>query len=79
MRLGGVLGMIFGPTVLLIALNLVKLGLFDGVRADAEAAVEDVIAILRERPFKYDQQVVDALAAFLQSAQGKEFVQTLQQ
>ena len=50
MRLGGVLGMILGPTVLLIALNLVKLGLFDGVRADAEAAVEDVIAILRERP-----------------------------
>lgn len=37
------------------------------------------LAILRERPFKYDQQVVDALAAFLQSAQGKEFVQTLQQ
>ena len=28
----------------------VALGLFDGVRADAEAAVEDVIAILRERP-----------------------------
>lgn len=50
MRLGGVLGMILGPTVLLIALNLVKLGLFDGVQADAEAAVEDVIAILRERP-----------------------------
>ena len=37
------------------------------------------LAILRERPFKYDQQVVDALAAFLQSAQGKEFVQTLRQ
>lgn len=50
MRLGGVLGMILGPTVALIALNLIKLGLFDGVRADAEAAVEDVIAILRERP-----------------------------
>ena len=50
MRLGGVLGMILGPTVLLIALNLVKLGLFDGVRADAEAAAEDIIAILRERP-----------------------------
>lgn len=50
MRLGGVLGMILGPTVLLIALNLIKLGLFDGVRTDAEAAVEDVIAILRERP-----------------------------
>lgn len=50
MRLGGVLGMILGPTVLLIVLNLVKLGLFDGVRADAEAAVEDIIAILRERP-----------------------------
>lgn len=50
MRLGGVLGMILGPTVALIALNLVKLGLFDGVRADAAAAIEDVIAILRERP-----------------------------
>ena len=37
------------------------------------------LAILRERPFKYDQQVVDALAAFLQSAQGKEFVRILQQ
>ena len=37
------------------------------------------LAILRERPFKYDQQVVDALAAFLQSAQGKEFIRTLQQ
>lgn len=44
-------------------------------RHDGPAA----LAILRERPFKYDQQVVDALAAFLQSAQGKEFVQTLQQ
>lgn len=50
MRLGGVLGMILGPTVALIALNLIKLGLFDGVRADVTAAVEDVIALLRERP-----------------------------
>ncbi|WP_300717436.1 HD domain-containing phosphohydrolase [uncultured Desulfovibrio sp.] len=37
------------------------------------------LAILRERPFKYDQQVVDALEAFLHSAQGKDFVRDLQQ
>lgn len=37
------------------------------------------LAILRERPFKYDQQVVDALAAFLGSSQGKEFVRILRQ
>ena len=50
MKLAGVLGMILGPTVALIALNLAKLGLFDGVRRDITAAADDVMALLRERP-----------------------------
>ena len=49
-RLAGVLGMILGPTIALIALNLVKLGLFDGTRLDLTAAAEDIMAVLRERP-----------------------------
>lgn len=49
-RLAGVLGMVFGPTIALIALNLVKLGLFEGVRLDLAAAAEDIMAVLRERP-----------------------------
>ena len=51
-RVAGVLGMILGPTITLIALSLVQLGLFDGARADAEAAAEDIMAVLRERPPK---------------------------
>ena len=49
-RIAGVLGMIFGPTIALIALNLIKLGIFEGVRLDLAAAAEDIMAILRERP-----------------------------
>ena len=54
-RVAGVLGMILGPTIALIALNLVKLGIFDGVRADLAACVEDIMAILRERPPKPEE------------------------
>ena len=50
MRLGGVMGMVLGPTVALIALNLVKLGLFEGLHLDLAAAAEDIMALLRERP-----------------------------
>lgn len=46
MRLGGVLGMILGPILVLICLNLAKAGLFDGVRRDLDAAVDDICAIL---------------------------------
>ena len=41
---------VLGPTVALIALNLVKLGLFEGLRLDLAAAAEDIMALLRERP-----------------------------
>lgn len=40
--------------------------------------VAEALAILREKPFKYDQEVVDALEAFLNSAQGKEFISNIQ-
>lgn len=46
MRLGGVLGMILGPILVLICLNLAKTGLFSGVRRDLDAAVDDICAIL---------------------------------
>ena len=49
-RLAGVLSMILGPTIALIALNLVRLGIFEGVRLDLAAAAEDIMAVLRERP-----------------------------
>ena len=47
MRLYGVLGMILGPILLLVVLNLAGLGLFDRVRADLRMAFEDILAILR--------------------------------
>ena len=42
--------MVLGPTVALIALNLVKLGLFEGLRLDLAAAAEDIMALLRSAP-----------------------------
>ena len=52
MKLAGVAGMILGPIVTLVALNLLGLGLLDGWKADLRAALEDILAILgrREEP-----------------------------
>lgn len=50
MRLGGVLGMIFGPILTLVVLNLTSMGLFHGVRLDLAAAAQDISAILSQRP-----------------------------
>lgn len=47
MRLGGVLGMILGPVVCMVLLNLIRSGLFDGALADVRLAVRDVTAILK--------------------------------
>lgn len=47
MKLGGVPGMILGPIVTLVALNLLGLGLLDGTKADLRLALEDALAILR--------------------------------
>ena len=50
MKLGGVLGMILGPVLTLVLLNLAGMGLFRGLRADLSAAAWDVAAILSHRP-----------------------------
>ena len=47
--------MILGPTIALVALNLIKLGLFEGVRLDLAAAAGDIMAVLRERPPKMEE------------------------
>ena len=46
MRLGGVLGMILGPLLLLVVINLWKLGTFDSVVYDLKLAVGDISALL---------------------------------
>jgi len=50
MKLAGVLGMVFGPVVTLVALNLAGMGMFRGLRLDLEAAARDIAAILSQRP-----------------------------
>ena len=50
MKVAGVLGMVLGPTVLLVILNLAGMGMFRGVRLDVEAAARDIAAILSVRP-----------------------------
>ncbi len=47
MKLGGVLGMVVGPLLLLVLLNLAKLGIFQPVLDDLALAAGDVNAILR--------------------------------
>ena len=49
MRLAGVPGMIFGPILVLILLNLAGMGMFRGLRLDVEAAGRDLAAILSRR------------------------------
>lgn len=50
MKLAGVVGMVLGPVVLLVLLNLAGMGMFRGLRLDLKAAVRDLAAILSERP-----------------------------
>lgn len=50
MQLAGVAGMILGPVVFLVVLNICQAGVFDGLVADCRLAVRDVRAILKNRP-----------------------------
>lgn len=50
MKLAGVPGMIFGPVVLLVLLNLAGMGMLRGFRLDLSAAARDAAAILSGRP-----------------------------
>lgn len=49
MKLAGVLGMILGPILLLVLLNLSGMGMFRGLRLDLVAACKDIGAILAQR------------------------------
>ena len=50
MKLAGVAGMILGPVVTLVALNLLGLGLLDGWRTDVRLAVRDLAGLLHCEP-----------------------------
>ena len=47
MKIGGVLGMVVGPLLLLVCINLAKLGIFRPVLDDLSLAAADINAILR--------------------------------
>ena len=47
MKMGGVLGMVVGPLLLLVFINLAKLGIFRPVMSDISIAAGDINAILR--------------------------------
>ena len=47
MKMGGVLGMVVGPLLLLVCINLAKLGIFRPVLDDLALAASDISAILR--------------------------------
>ena len=50
MQVAGVLGMILGPILLLVLLNLAGMGMFRGLRLDIAAAVRAIAALLSQRP-----------------------------
>jgi len=49
MKLAGVLGMVLGPVICLVVLNVGRSGAFDNVLADLREAAGDISAILRPR------------------------------
>ena len=52
MKLGGVVGMILGPVVTLVVLNLGGSGVFDGLFRDVRLAVGDIAAVMSGRDEK---------------------------
>lgn len=49
MKLAGVLGMVLGPVLCLVVLNIARAGVFDNILADLRLAAGDISAILRPR------------------------------
>ena len=49
MKLGGVPGMVLGPIVVLVLINLGKTGMFSGIGMDLRAAAEDIASLLSQR------------------------------
>jgi predicted PurR-regulated permease PerM len=54
MRLAGFWGMVLGPVVLLIVINIVKMGVFSNVARDVRLAAHDIRALLAARENKTD-------------------------
>lgn len=50
MKAAGVPGMVLGPILLLVVLNLKAMGMFRGVELDLAAAAKDIAGILSQRP-----------------------------
>lgn len=50
MKVGGIVGMIFGPVLVLTVLNIIRSGVFDGLLTDIRIATDDIYAILKFRP-----------------------------
>lgn len=50
MKLAGVLGMILGPILCMVAINICRTGIFDGLCADLKLAAKDVAALLHVPP-----------------------------
>ncbi len=50
MRLGGVLGMVLGPVVFLVVINVARLGVFHNTLADLRLAAGDLSAFFHNRP-----------------------------
>lgn len=56
MKVGGILGMVLGPLLLLVCINLAKLGIFRPVLDDLALAASDISAILRSGRRADDQK-----------------------
>ncbi|MEG0825181.1 MAG: hypothetical protein RSG86_05470, partial [Oscillospiraceae bacterium] len=73
MRLGGVFGMIVGPILLMVVINIAKGGLFDGLLADLRLALSDTTALLKNRPHEEDkiaaEEVLQEVEQELKTAQ----------
>ncbi len=50
MRIGGVTGMILGPVLFMVVINIVRLGIFHNTVADLRLAAGDIAAFFRNRP-----------------------------
>lgn len=50
MQVAGVMGMIFGPVLCMVVINIYQLGVLDGVTADLRMAAGDLAALLKNRP-----------------------------
>lgn len=50
MKLGGIPGMIFGPVLCMVVINICKLGVLNGVSSDLKLAAGDISALLKNRP-----------------------------